>query len=67
MLSFIVLFKVDKNLKLSFYSTVLRFCLAICPRVKGGKEPLFDIKKIAKQWPELKSEKQTFISYYSIR
>lgn len=49
----IVLLKVDKDLGVDLYHTVLPFGLAIGLRVKGGRESLFDAKKIAKQGSEL--------------
>ena len=42
----IILLKVNKNLEVSFYHTILPFNLAVCLQVKGNKEFLFDVKEI---------------------
>ena len=43
----IILLKVDKNLKISFYYTILPFNLVVYLRIKSGKKSLLNIKKIA--------------------
>lgn len=40
--SLIDLFKIDKNLEVSFHNTVLPFCLAINLGIENGEEPLFN-------------------------
>ena len=45
----IVLLKVDEDLEVRFYYTILLFCLVVCLQVKGGGEPLLDAKKVAEQ------------------
>lgn len=57
----IILFKVDKGLKIGLYGAVLLLYLAIYLKIKGGWESLLDVKEIIKQWPELRGEKQAFI------
>lgn len=47
-LGLIVLLKIDKNLKISFYSNFIPFCLAINLDMKDSKMLLFDFKKIIK-------------------
>ena len=41
-LYFIILFKVDECLKVSFYYTILFFGLPICLEIKSGGEILLD-------------------------
>ena len=48
-LSPIVLFKIVKNSKISFYSTILLLCLTINLRIENCGKLLFDISKVAKQ------------------
>lgn len=45
--SLIVLFEINKDLEIGFYSTILPINLAICLRVEGGREPLYDFKEVA--------------------
>ena len=52
----IILFQIDKKLKIGLYSAVLPFCLAISLREKSRGEPPFDAKEVAKEWPEFGSE-----------
>ena len=42
----IILFEVNKSLKVGFYYTILPLNLAIYLQVKGNKEFLFNIRKI---------------------
>ena len=42
----IILFEVDKDLKISFHCGILSFGLTIQLWVKGSRESLFDAKKI---------------------
>ena len=44
-----ILFKVNKSLKIGRYSTVLPFRLTVCPQIKSNKKPLFNVKEVAKQ------------------
>ena len=43
----IILFKVDKNLEIGFYYTILSLNIAVCLRLEGNKEFLLDAKEIA--------------------
>lgn len=45
----IVLLKIDKNLEIRFYYTILMFYLPICLKIKSGGELPFNAKKVAKQ------------------
>lgn len=45
----IVLLKINKDLKIYFYYTILIFGLVINFRVKCSKKSVFDFKKIIKQ------------------
>ena len=45
----IILLEIDKSLKISFYNTVLPLCLAICLRVKRGKEFPLNAEKVAER------------------
>lgn len=47
--SLIVLFNINKSLKISLYIIFLLFCLAINLNIKSSKEPLFNIKQVTKQ------------------
>lgn len=46
--SLVILFKIDKNLEVRFYYTILTFYLAVCLQIKGVRDLLFNIKKILK-------------------
>ena len=43
----IILLKVDKSSEVSFYYTILSLSFAVCLWIKGGREFLLDVKKIA--------------------
>lgn len=43
----IILFKVDKSLRIDFYSTIFIFYLVIYQQIKSGKKSLFDTKEVA--------------------
>ena len=42
----VILFKIDKNLKINFYYTILLFSLTICLYIKGVKKSQLDIEEI---------------------
>ena len=42
----IILLKVDKNLEVSFYYTILPFSLVVCLQVEGGGESPLDAEEI---------------------
>ena len=42
-----ILFEINKNLKISFYYIILSFNLAIHLKIKDNKKFLLDVKKIA--------------------
>ena len=44
-ISLIILYKINKNLKISFYYTILPFYLLICLRIKSAKEFFLILKK----------------------
>ena len=48
-LDLIVLLKIDKSFKISFYGTILRFCLAMSLQMEGNKKSTLNIKKVAEQ------------------
>lgn len=48
MFCLVILFQINKSLKISFYITVLLFVLAISLAIKGNKKAAFDFKKIKK-------------------
>lgn len=50
--SLVVLFIVDKSLKISFYCTILAICLAISLRVEGNRESLLNTQKVTEQLPK---------------
>ena len=45
----IVLFEIDKDLKVRFYYTHLTFCLTICLQIKSNGESLVDGKEVVNQ------------------
>ena len=45
----IVLFKIDKDSKVSLYSAILPFCLAIGLEMKDNRKLLLDFKEITEQ------------------
>ena len=45
----IILFKVDKGLKVGIHGAVLPFCLTVYLRMEGSRESPLDAKIVAKQ------------------
>lgn len=56
--SLIILFQVDKNLEVDFYSTDLLFSLAVNLGVKDCWKFLLDFQEVTKRWPEFWGEKR---------
>ena len=57
-----VLFEIDKNLKVNFYNIVLPFGLAVNLQMEKSRNSTLNIKEVAKQWPEFQGKKRAFIS-----
>lgn len=53
----IVLFKIDKCIKIYFYGTSLSFGLTISQIVECSEKPAFDTKKVTKRRPKFQGEK----------
>lgn len=53
----IVLLKIDKNLKINLYNTLLLFDLAISLKIKSNKKLPLDLEKIIKQQLKLGNKK----------
>ena len=45
----IILFEIDKSLKVGVYDTVLLFVLANNLQIEGGKKPMLDVEEIAER------------------
>ena len=43
----VILFKIDKSLKIGFHYTILPFSMTVYLKVEGGGEFLLNVKKIA--------------------
>ena len=56
-----VLFKIDKNLKISLDNALLLFRLTINLGMKSSKKLLFNAKKIAKLYSKLRNKYQASI------
>ena len=59
----VILFEIDKGLNVYLHCAVLSFGLAVCLRMEGSWESLFDVKEVPKWWSELRDEKWTSIRY----
>lgn len=52
----IVLFKVDKDIRIFLYDTILTLGLAISFGVKCGRKFVFDLEERTEGWPKLQDE-----------
>lgn len=48
-LSLVILFKIDKSLKIGFHCTIVTIGLTVNLKIKSGKEFSFNAKKLTKQ------------------
>ena len=54
--SLIVLLKINKDLEIVFYNTILIFDLAIIFLIKGGEKPMLDAEEVTKQWSKFRGK-----------
>ena len=59
----VILLPIYKNTKISFYGTVLLFCLIVCLRVKRDGESFFNAKEVIEQRSKLGHENRSSVTY----